>query len=129
MKNRSLLRNSLIALIPISLGLGVLCGFDLKTQAQETQASSYSVNSVPTTIDLNNSTETEIRNYYSNINNLTTSERQGSNLLKNLKPILKNGQTYYSYGSGATTAVWQAYEIVDRDWDKSPASSISGYNS
>lgn len=91
-------------------------------------ASSYSVRSVPTTIDLNDASESTIRSYYSSLNLLSSSERQGSNLLKNLKPILKNGQKYLSYGSSATTAVWQAYEIVDRDWEKSPASAIAGYN-
>lgn len=97
-------------------------------EVTETKASSYSVNSVPTTIDLNDTSATNIRSYYSSLNSLSASERQGTNLLKNLKPILKNGQKYFSYGSGATTAVWQAYEIVDRDWEKSPASEISGYN-
>ena len=93
------------------------------------EASSYTVNTVPTTIDLNDTSVENIRSYYSSLNSKTTSERQGTNLLKLLKPILKNGQTYFSYGSSGTTAVWQAYEIVDRDWEKSPATSISGYNS
>ncbi|MBQ7994805.1 MAG: endonuclease [Bacilli bacterium] len=91
-------------------------------------ASSYTVSSVPTTIDLNDSTESDIRSYYSSLNSLSQNERQGTNLLKNLKPILKNGQKYFSYGSSATKAVWQSYEIIDRDWEKSPASAISGYN-
>ena len=68
-------------------------------------ASSYSVRSVPTTIDLNDTSESEIRSYYAGLNSLSASERQGTNLLKNLKPILKNGQKYLSYGSSATTAV------------------------
>lgn len=85
--------------------------------------------SVPTTIDLNDVTETNVRNYYSNLNSLSESERSGTNLLKNLKPILKNGQKCYEYGEQATTQVWQAYEIIDRDWKKSPASEISGYDS
>ena len=92
------------------------------------EASSYSVNSVPTTIDCNDLDDTAIRNYYNGLVGKGDSQLSGTNLLKNLKPILKNGQTYYSYGTGATTAVWQAYEIVDRDWKKSPATSISGYN-
>ena len=100
----------------------------LNKKATRVEASSYSVNSVPTTIDLNDTTESNIRNYYSSLNSLTANERKGTNLLKNLKPILKNGQKYFSYGGSATKAVWQAYEIVDRDWNKSPASSISGYN-
>ncbi len=87
----------------------------------------YSTSSLPTTIDLNDTSAANIRSYYSSLNNKTTSERQGNNLLKNLKTILKNGQKYYSYDSG--NAIWQIYEIADRDWSKSPASSISGYNS
>ena len=94
----------------------------------QADASSYNVRSVPTTIDLNDSTDSEIISYYAGLPN-SSSEKQGTNLLKNLKPILKNNQKYFSYGSSATTAVWQAYEIVDRDWVKSPASAISGYNS
>ena len=98
-------------------------------KTNETLASSYSTYSVPTkNINLNDASSETIRNYYSNLNNLSASERQGTNLLKNLKPILKNGQKYFSYGSSASTAVWKAYEIVDRDWEKSPASEISGYN-
>lgn len=93
----------------------------------QADASSYDVRSVPTTIDLNDSTSSEIISYYKDLPS-SSSEKQGTNLLKNLKPILKNNQKYFSYGSGATTAVWQAYEIVDRDWVKSPASAISGYN-
>ena len=50
----------------------------------------------PSTIDLNDCTETEIKNYYSALSSLSSNELQGTNLLKNLKPILKNGQKYYS---------------------------------
>ncbi len=72
-------------------------------------------------IDLNDCTEQEIRDYYSDLNSLDISERQGTNLLKNLKLILKNNQKYYSYDSN--TKIWQMYEITDRDWEKSPADS------
>ena len=109
-----------------ALGISLYAAFNEKTTRVE--ASSYSVRSVPTTIDLNDASESDIRSHYASLNNLSINERKGTNLLKNLKPILKNGQKYLSYGSSATTAVWQAYEIVDRDWNKSPASSISGYN-
>ena len=91
------------------------------------EASAYSTASLPTEIDLNPSTVTEIRNYYSSLNSLSNSERQGNNLLKNLKEILKDGQRYFNYDSGDT--VWRMYEIIDRDWEKSPASAISSYNS
>ena len=83
---------------------------------------------VPTDIDLNDSTESEIRSYYQDLSPLEESERQGNNLLKNLKPILKKNQNCYSYGSSATTQVWQIYEIIDRDWTKSPAKDIEGYD-
>ncbi|MBQ6730533.1 MAG: endonuclease [Bacilli bacterium] len=89
----------------------------------------YSIANLPTTIDLNDNTAEQIRNYYSGLNSLSESERQGTNLLKNLKPILANGQKYYSYDSN--TKIWQMYEITDRDWEKSPASSTEygTYNS
>ena len=128
MVKRFITRKLISTLLPLTLVLGVFLSIN-NNSAEKVDASSYSVATVPTTIDLNDSTASEIRNYYSGLNSLATSQRQGTNLLKNLKPILKNGQKYLSYGSSATTAVWQAYEIVDRDWAKSPASSISGYNS
>ena len=92
-------------------------------------ANAYSTSSLPTTIDLNDTSAANIRSYYSSLNNLSTSERQGNNLLKNLKTILKNDQKYFSYDSG--NAIWQIYEIADRDWTKSPASSTTygTYNS
>ncbi len=92
-------------------------------------ANAYSTSSLPTTIDLNDTSAANIRSYYSSLNSLSTSERQGNNLLKNLKTILKSGQKYYSYDSG--NAIWQIYEIADRDWSKSPASSTTygTYNS
>ena len=84
-----------------------------------------STTSLPTTIDLNDSTSSEVRSYYSSLNGLSSSELKGTNLLKNLKPILKNNQTYYSYDYSYGTAVWQMYEIVDRDWNLSPADHIT----
>ena len=125
MKKRILACLSFAALLTAGFSVAL---FSANKNIDKTEASSYTVNSVPSTIDLNDSTESEVRSYYSSLNNKSASERQGTNLLKNLKPILKNGQKYFSYGKSATTAVWQAYEIVDRDWDKSPASAISGYN-
>ena len=110
----------------LSLGLGTVL-FSPKKAVVESQG--YSASSLPTTIDLNDTSASNIRSYYSSLNNLSTSERQGTNLLKNLKTILKNGQKYYSYENG--TSIWQMYEITDRDWDKSPASSTTygTYNS
>ena len=117
----------------LSLGMVVGCSSIIllgleNNKVSSAEASSYSAGSVPHNLNLNDASANDIRNYYSSLNSLSTNERQGTNLLKNLKPILKNGQIYHSYGTSATTAVWQIYEIVDRDWVKSPASQISGYN-
>ena len=75
------------------------------------------VTKLPEVIDLNDSTESEIRSYYSSLNSLQGSEKQGTNLLKNLKPILQDFD-YFSYDN-----VWKIYEITDRDWNLSPAAS------
>lgn len=84
----------------------------------------YDTSELPTTIDLKDNTSSEIRSYYSGLSSLSESERQGTNLLKNLKTILKNGQKYYSYDTdNSGLKIWQMYEIVDRDWEKSPAGS------
>lgn len=87
------------------------------------EVSAYSIANLPTTIDLNDCTDAEIRSYYAGLDSLSESERKGTNLLKNLKPILSNNQKYFSYDSN--TKIWQIYEIADRDWVKSPASSIT----
>ena len=89
----------------------------------ETKAdgSDYSATSLPSTIDLNDTSESDIRNYYSSLNGQNLS---GNDLLAALKPILKNGQNYHSYDSGGAN-IWKAYEIADRDWTLSPASEIT----
>ena len=89
----------------------------------------YSTSDLPTTINLNDCSDSEIRSYYSGLNSLDASQRKGTNLLKNLKTILSNGQKYYNYDSGDN--VWKMYEITDRDWVKSPANAINygTYNS
>ena len=113
--------------IALSLSLGV--SLLVASKKDVNKVDGYSTSSLPTTIDLNDTDASNIRSYYSSLNSLSTSERQGNNLLKNLKNILKNGQQYFSYDSGNT--IWQIYEIADRDWDKSPASSTTygTYNS
>ena len=70
-------------------------------------------------IDLSDSTDSEIRDYYSSLNSLSDAEKQGTNILKNLKPILQNF-TYYSYD-----ACWKIYEITDREWSLSPANETT----
>ena len=91
-----------------------------------TETDGYNGSSCPTTIKLKAPEESVIRNYYSDLLSLDVSEKQGTNLLKNLKPILMEDQKYYNYDSGGV--IWQMYEITDRDWEKSPADQIpSGY--
>lgn len=118
MKNSNFIKNSILALLPISLGLSVLFGVSNSTV---TEVEAYTGASLPTTIDLNDPSNSSIRSYYSNLNSLSENERKGDNLLKNLKTILSNGQKYYNYDSG--DLVWKMYEITDRDWEKSPAGS------
>ena len=117
-----------ITSLSVLFGVCVATGIAASVAANKCfqKADAYSVSSLPTIINLNSNTEEEIRNYYSALDSLPESERQGTNLLKNLKNILKNGQKYYSYDSGSN--IWKMYEITDRDWDKSPASAISGYD-
>ncbi|MBP5091249.1 MAG: endonuclease [Bacilli bacterium] len=67
-------------------------------------------------ITLRDNTAEEIRDYYSDLDDLSAAERSGDNLLKNLKPILKENMVYFSYDQ-----VWKIYEITDRDWGLSPA--------
>ena len=103
--------------------LSVSIAFAANQNQSFVEANAYAVASLPTTIDLNDNTEEEIRSYYAGLNSLSESERKGTNLLKNLKPILAKDQKYYSYDNN--TKIWQMYEITDRDWEKSPASSTT----
>ena len=86
--------------------------------------------SLPTTIDLNPVSEEEVRNYYSDLNELSEDQRQGTNLLKNLKSILYD-MNYFKYGGMGAGGVTHIYTVTDRDWNASPVSSfVSGtYNS
>ena len=118
MKRKTILKvvsaSTIAALMAISV-VGVI-----KAKEQAEKMSCVLAVDLPTTnIDLNDSTESEIRSYYSSLDNKSESELQGTNLLKNLKTILKN-MTYYSYDQ-----VWEIYEITDRDWVLSPAASDS----
>ena len=85
-----------------------------KVEAISTSGCTY-LSTLPTSIDLNDVDDDEIRAYYSNLNDLDESELTGTNLLKNLKPILKE-MNYFSYDN-----IWKIYEITDRDWELSPA--------
>ena len=95
----------------------LLTGDDTKVEALGTQIS------VPSTINLNDASENEIRNYYNDLDGLSSEELKGDNLLKNLKPILSKNFTYVSYDN-----VWKAYEITDRNWDRAPAEEIKAGN-
>lgn len=83
----------------------------------------YERGKLPTTIELNDCTDSEIRSYYSALSSKSEDDRKGQNLLKSLKPILINNQKYYDYDNG--DIVWKMYEITDRDWAKSPASAMT----
>lgn len=77
----------------------------------------------PTTIDLNDCSDDEIRSYYSSFNNMSAEELSGTNLLKNLKGIIGKNVTYFSYNNDT-----EIFAITDRDWTNSPASAIAGYD-
>ena len=126
MKNKNIIKLSFALLFSASLTAGILLGVSKNNQKE---VSGYSTSELPTTIDLNDTSAANIRSYYSSLNSLTQNERKGTNLLKNLKNILKNGQKYYAYDG--SSEIWQIYEITDRDWAKSPASSTTygTYNS
>ena len=103
--------------------LPLLGGLTFLAPLKADSVNAYTINSLPKEIHLNDYSDETIRNYYSDLNSLSDSERTGENLLKNLKPILSKDQKYYSYDSG--NDIWQMYEITDRDWKKSPASEIT----
>lgn len=86
-------------------------------------ASEFTSTSLPSsmTIDLNDSTPQEIESYYSSLTGKGSSQLSGTNLLKNLKGIISNNVSYYSYDT-----VSNIYAITDRDWTNSPASEIGG---
>ncbi len=126
MKKQTVIRvTSLSILFGVCLASGVTALFGLNKSLKPTHA--YSAKSVTSIkdINLNSVSDEDVRDYYSNLDSLSAEERQGTNLLKNLKPILKNGQQYFKYDGGN---LWAMYEITDRDWAKSPASEIPGYD-
>lgn len=115
MKIRNFFKNSIIALLPISLGLAVLFGIPSLTSKE---VFGYTESSLPTTIDLNYTSAETIRNYDSSADG-----KNGNNLLIELKKIISNGQKYYMYDG--SSKIWQIYEIADRDWELSPASNTT----
>ena len=117
----------LLTLVTVPLLASLSC---FRTIQKTFETSAYDrVATLPKTLNLNDLSDDAIRSYYSALNDKSDSERQGDNLLKNLKGILKNGQKYYSYDNATGKKdIWKIYEIVDRDWKKSPASAILGYD-
>lgn len=88
----------------------------ISKEAEPVFAAPSSGSPITSNINLNDTPEAEIRSYYSALNEMEYTERTGTNLLKNLKPILQE-MTYFNYDN-----VWKIYEITDRDWNLSPAS-------
>jgi Cof subfamily protein (haloacid dehalogenase superfamily) len=82
-----------LLLAAISSSVAVYAATSVSAEPRETRAASGPVSSSLSSkmnIDLNDNSETDIRSYYSSLNSLSASERTGTNLLKNLKPILQN---------------------------------------
>ncbi len=122
------MRKIIVLLATIGIGASAAaCICNAATVIKQAKAGSGPTytSTLPTTIYLNDKTDSEIRGYYSSLNSLTAEERTGTNLLKNLRPILQDFN-YYSY-----SAVWKIYEITDREWALSPASGTTygTYNS
>ncbi len=119
-----------ITSLAIALSIGAISAsiFSISHKNVE-KTNAYTISSLPSTINLNDSTPEVIKGYYSSLVGKDESELKGTNLLKHLKTILKDGQKYYSYDTDNNgRKIWQIYEIADRDWVRSPASEISGFN-
>lgn len=91
------------------------------------QALGTYTSSLPSSVNATPVSDSDVRQYYASLNGMATSERQGTNLLKNLKPILSNNSFYYPY----TNIIWRIYNITDRDWIQSPltTSQLNSYYS
>ncbi|MCR5309578.1 MAG: endonuclease [Bacilli bacterium] len=113
--------------LPFAVVLPAILGITTHQNIKQAFAASgmYEESKLPTTIDLNDYTDAEIRNYYADLNSKSEDDRKGQNLLKSLKPILMKDQKYYSYDKSGDNYIWKIYEISDRDWAKSPASSTT----
>lgn len=121
-KSSKIIIASLMSILSIaSISAAIFSSHKEGIEAQGYKAQSSS--ELPTTIYLDGVDEPDVRAYYSELNNKADSKKTGTNLLASLKPILKNNQKYYKYGSDMS--IWQVYEISDRDWEKSPASAIT----
>lgn len=110
---------SLLGLLIFSL-LNIYSHENLQEAKATTTVTYLTSSKLPKTLNLNDYTNTEITNYYSSLNGLSSNELQGTNLLKNLREIIHN-ITYFNYNS-----LWNIYEITDRDWSLSPTSTLNG---
>ncbi len=70
------------------------------------------------------STDEEIADYYSALNDYDLENLKGDEFLSVLQTILKDGQVLMSYDgkvSGKSgTKIWDSYLLLDRNWDLSP---------
>ena len=123
-----------IVIISLS-SLGILSSYFLclvNSSFLKTEAYDYVTKSnLPTELYLGNNTNEQIKEYYAPLSSYTSEELKGTNLLKNLKTLLSTDQIYYSYDdpTGKTNAIWNIYEISDRDWSRSSASDIANSSS
>ena len=77
MKRRILLLSTTLFVTTITIS--TFNNFDV----EEVYAASYETADVTTNINLNDTTEANIRKYYSSLSSFSSSELQGNNLLKN----------------------------------------------
>lgn len=113
------MKKNKVIFVSLIAGFSTLSFFTFSHKGVYFMAMATDTSSLPTTINLNLVGENDVRSYYSALNGLGEDELKGTNLLKNLKPILKEGAISYTYDS-----VWKIYEITDRNWNLSPASGV-----
>ena len=98
----------LVVLTASVLACGTFLGFE-NNKVKRAEAS-YSTTTPTRNIDLNDCSDTEIKNYYSNS---SVEGKSGSQLLAALKERLKNGQQYFSYDSSGTN-IWKVLKNQKR---------------
>ena len=79
MKRRIIAGLSLSTILAVSVAL-----FLSNRENKVEEVKGYSASSLPTTIDLNDTSAANIRSYYSSLNNLTQNERKGGEKKENL---------------------------------------------
>lgn len=76
------------------LGLLLLGALPWTKSRPVAEINAYAPSALPTRISLKDATEAEVRSYYGALSSLPESALKGDELLKHLKPILKNNQQY-----------------------------------